>query len=345
MNSEIIAFIVIAASVGILFFVFKWMFGKSSAGIIKVSPRGKVISLEIVVISTAVLQGINAAFAANGAADLEFTLRLISHLVLTGAGIVLIYRIWQEIKDAVVATQVLAKFVTDYKAMTFEYGVSIIFDFFLQSLQAIGTLFGGMLVMVVNLWIMGKSLGQEYLLYFDSWFTSPVLSWMQISLSVNPETGLPYTFGESLHAMDIRLGINTIVTLAEIVLIGLLGIATFDRSLTGAAKGGVRANVQWDHLARYLIKYIFDSTTKAPQILEVIEHDPTVKVSNLIRLEDLFVKATDADKILTDRTKSADQRMAADEVIQESRNQMKLFLTGLCSQYESKTGKVAPKII
>lgn len=336
-GSELLAGTVIFSVAALLIFIFRKMFNADKeAGIIKISPRGKIVSLEVAVICIAVLQGINSAFAGNEAGDVEFMLTLTYHLVLTGASGILIYRMWQEVKEAVIATEVLWKFVSDYNKMTWKYGVGIIFDFFIQWLQAIGTPIGGIICMIINLWAMAKSLDQEYLLYFNSWFTTPVLSFFEI-----PGNGL--TLGQALREMDIRLGRNTAITIVEIIFITLLGLATFGRELTGAAKDkNERVKVEWNHLAGYMLKHLFNSASgiKPNDILAVIESDPATKISNIIKLEDAYIKAADADKIVNNRTKSSEERIAAERLVNEGKAELKNHWDSIAAQYTARTGKV-----
>ncbi len=335
-GSELLAGTVIFSVAALLIYIFKKMFGANKeAGIIKISPRGKIVSLEVAVICIAVLQGINSAFAGNEVGNVEFMLTLTYHLVLTGASGILIYRMWQEVKEAVVATEVLWKFVSDSDKMTWKYGVGIVFDFCIQWLQAIGTPLGGIICMIINLWAMAKSLDQEYLLYFNSWFTTPFLNFFEI-----PGNGL--TLGQALREMDIRLGRNTAITIVEIIFITLLGLATFGRELTGASKSGTRPKVDWNHLAGYMLKHLFNSATniRPNDILAVIESDPATKISNMIKLEDAYVRATDAQKIVEDRTKPSDKRIAADRIVQEAKTEMKNHWDTIVSQYTARTGRV-----
>jgi len=332
-GSEFLAFIIMSI-VGVIVYVIIYKMLKNSKDNF---AKQNAVTIAGFATAVAALQGVNAAFAANETHHMEFVLRLASHLVLTACAGYFLHRIWKEWKEAFLSFMVFEPLFDPKAKITGSAIFHMLATFIIEWVQAIVITVIGICSIVANLWIMAKTMGQDDLLYFESWFTTPVLRWFEIE-----SNGM--TLGEALHAMDVRLATNTVITLLEVGFFIVLGLVTYDRTILGL-HAKPRVKVEWSHLAGYLIKYLYNRnpSVKPSDLSEIINHDQSVKVKYLIKLEDAFVKASEAQKIIDDRTYSDSKRTKASDDYNQAMSSLKNEWTNLCTAYTASTGKVPPE--
>jgi hypothetical protein len=302
---------ILGSMVGLIWFVYKKYIKTNTTG-----KSLKIILLEAALLFLAVVECNNSANAvAESEEGMSFAVRLGVHAALVLVNTILMYNIWQQVREAVQASQVLVELFN--MKNTWARFAQIIFNFIKQWLDVFGCIVMGIGALYANMYLMGVSTGQLDLVLHCT-FVEYMTETVEFTDGTFGEVAVP--FWDVVAMMRDDVAGNLFISYLHVGMIFLLGVIATDDKIDKieAKKGPTQPNYPIDQVCGYYAKHISDAVTSGAAmntstVLALIKVDPKREFEWELKMTELFEAAKTFGDDAKDPTKTMAEKVEANE--------------------------------